>query len=413
MYWAGSLHRSRDSGFPTSQLCLSILLIFIMGSTCDPFGFLTQDACTSSERPGVLMLGTTLDLDGIGISDISGMSCDGSTIVGSLYFPDDPSDIFRTEAFRLTIDGEIEPIGFLGSTNINTSYALAVSADGRVIIGESSSPDGKQSFRWTRDGGFMTFDSPPDSDASIQTFDLSADGSVIVGRAVTRSSSVAFRWTETDGYHLFEVPSLENESYSRIYVSDDGRIIAGQVERGSRMRQVFRWTEETGAVLIDESADSNSSTWVQGISGDGSTIVGWMLRDGIIQPFRWTQEEGIVGLGRLPEEFGTGIPAVEPFISPGLNRPREDFGAARATSFDGSVVVGLADIGELHRIAFVWDAENGMRSVLSALSEEDAALLEGWSLISANLISADGRTIGGTGRNPNDNVVSWVVRLPD
>ena len=391
----------------------------VTGTACDPTG--PPDACTSPDQTGVLMLGTMLDLGGSLVTQVSGMSCDGSEIVGTLLLANEPSGksssnsspIARTEAFRLTsIDG-VEPIGFIDDTDLNLSEARAVSADGRIIIGESTSPDGRQGFRWTRTGGFVPLETAPDPIILLSANAVSGDGSLVVGSANARSSpSLAFRWTETDGYHLFSVPSLENRSCSADHVSDDGRVIAGKVDF-ARHRRVFRWTEESGAVVIDDSPDPKSWSRANDISGDGSTIVGLRVHQNVAEPFRWTQEEGLVGLGGMPEdrigEFADAPP--NSTVSAGGSSVA-NLGNANATSFDGSVIVGSANIGKVHSVAFIWDAENGMRPIVSLLSEEDKAMLEGWWLTSATVISADGRTVAGMARNPDDIPDMWVARLP-
>ena len=103
------------------------------------------------------------------------------------------------------------------------------------------------------------------------------------------------------------------------------------------------------------------------ISGDGSVVVG----ESANQAFRWTRETGMIPLGGLPG--GT----------------RE--GTANAVSYDGSVIGG-----DLPGRAFRWTESGGM------------ALIEGTSSltpISANAVSADGRTVAGL-RIQGNSIVS-------
>jgi probable HAF family extracellular repeat protein len=76
------------------------------------------------------------------------------------------------------------------------STARGVSADGSVIMGESTSASGIEAFRWQ--GGTMTglgFLGGIYSEAK----DMSADGSVIVGYGSSVNGDKAFIWQESTG----------------------------------------------------------------------------------------------------------------------------------------------------------------------------------------------------------------------
>jgi len=63
--------------------------------------------------------------------------------------------------------------------------------------------------------------------------------------------------------------------------------------------------------------------------------------------------------------------------------------------------------------AFVWDETHGMRSLRDELVNDFGlgTSLNGWTLDSANGISADGRFIVGEGRNPNGDAEAWIAHL--
>lgn len=84
------------------------------------------------------------------------------------------------------------------------------------------------------------------------------------------------------------------------------------------------------------------NTTPRGVSGDGSVVVGRAVSADSGEAFRWTEDEGIVGLGFLK-----------------LEKP---LSAATSTSDDGSVIVGLAVSTESNPNTepFVWTAEEGM-----------------------------------------------------
>ena len=84
---------------------------------------------------------------------------------------------------------------------------------------------------------------------------------------------------------------------------------------------------------------------------------------------------------------------------------------ARATSSDGSVVVGRGRSASGFE-AFVWDATNGMREldqILTSLGVD----LTGWTLSEARSISADGLTIVGSGKNPSGENEGWIAVIPE
>jgi uncharacterized membrane protein len=81
--------------------------------------------------------------------------------------------------------------------------------------------------------------------------------------------------------------------------------------------------------------------------------------------------------------------------------------AATGVSADGSFVVG-SGVGTDGEEAILWDAENGMRSLAGILTAAGVDLT-GWSLSSAEAISADGTTIVGSGTNPAGDTEAWVA----
>jgi hypothetical protein len=87
---------------------------------------------------------------------------------------------------------------------------------------------------------------------------------------------------------------------------------------------------------------------------------------------------------------------------------------AAAVSADGSTIVGNSSLSRHEDwAAFIWDAEHGMRNLRDVLINEYGlgSSLEGWRLITANDISADGRTIVGIGIGPAGQQEAWLIRL--
>lgn len=85
---------------------------------------------------------------------------------------------------------------------------------------------------------------------------------------------------------------------------------------------------------------------------------------------------------------------------------------ALAASGDGSVIVGQDFIATKQTQAFLWTSSLGMVSLRDYLIAHGADLT-GWSLASASGISADGRTIVGTGINPQGQTEAWIATIPE
>jgi probable HAF family extracellular repeat protein len=324
------------------------------------------------------------------------------------------------------------PLGTFGGTS---SRATDVSADGSVVVGTIETPTGRDLFRWTpmetmvRNGAYGdhpavsddgsavvgTFRVPPSpSDAFRWTiggsfqilgsgvpFDVSSDGRVIVGDRDTGS----FRWTESTGFvDLGTLPGGDNESRA-LAVSGDGSVVVGFADAANGRYEAYRWTSETGMVglgLLPEALDSRA----HGISADGSIVVG---QNSFLQPppggmmpvfrsvpFRWTELNGMVRLFDLPYFYTTSVSDI---------------------SADGSVVVGNIGRtspfpGDPREGAFYWTEQTGVLILKEVLISAGATGLEGWTLNSANAVSADGRTIVGVATR-NGTSQAFVATVPE
>ncbi len=241
-------------------------------------------------------------LPGDTFSNALDVSADGLVVVGSSTLavpdPDDPDVILSStsQAFRWTA-GPITGLGTLAGDT--SSIAFATSADGAVVVGESSRVTGvdpdtdediivSQAFRWT--GGLMTglgtlsLSVDPDDLPSSTARDVSTDGSVVVGASDydtgdpddPLASTEAFLWTAADGMvGLGFLPDSDTSTASA--VSGDGSVVVGQ--SGG---QAFIWTAATGmqpliSVLIAGGAPGLEFASLRDaidISADGLSIVG-------------------------------------------------------------------------------------------------------------------------------------------
>jgi probable HAF family extracellular repeat protein len=198
----------------------------------------------------------------------------------------------------------------------------------------------------------------------------------------------AFRWTESGGMvGLGDLPGGDFFSYA-IDVSADGSVIVGS---GSSVNgnEAFRWTKSAGMVGLGQLSSGDFFSYANGVSADGSVIVGASYGVNGNEAFRWTESGGMVGLGGLRGGFDS---------------------YANDVSADGSVIVGYSNNANGNQEAFRWTQETGMVSLKETLIGKGLDV-SGWTLSSAQAISADGFTIVGNGINPSGQTEAWMANL--
>lgn len=326
--------------------------------------------------------------NGVFFSSAAAISADGSVVGGQTGYVA-PFGEVGTQPFRWTRSEGMVGLGF-GGVSDWVGVAEGVSGDGSVIVGTTRElPSPVHAVVWNGETT-KTIDSGP-GPPFIGANAVSDDGSVVAGTGLFVSCCEAdvfleaFRWTQDQGQiGIGHGDILQGDIVTRgLGISGDGNVIVGLDYR--RIRRAFLWTLQGGKVLLgDESVLSRA----EDASFDGSVIVGRM---GDSEAFRWTLAEGMVGLGDLP---GGGF-----------------FSIANAVSADGSVVVGSSE-SQSGEEAFIWDQGRGMRG-LSGILSTGGIDLTGWTLSEAADVSADGRTIVGTGINPDGNTEAWIAHIPE
>jgi probable HAF family extracellular repeat protein len=273
-------------------------------------------------------------------------------------------------------------LGFL--PNMTESNALAVSADGSVIVGGSYGEQ-RRAFLWTQAGGMTNLGSLSGLAYSLAT-GVSSDGSVVVGSCHQLKPTrvwKAFRWTSEGG--MTDLGHLAGGSYIDVKgVSGDGSVVVGTSDSATG-NQAFRWTAATGMVGLSDLPGGDMWSKALAVSADGSVVVGSSSSAAfpLGEAFIWTRQGGMVGLGNLSWQ--------------GASNPQSE---ARAVSSDGSVVVGWGYGTD--GAAFIWDTQHGMRNLRDVLTNDCHLDLNGWgSLISAQGVSADGLTIIGDALGPS------------
>jgi len=315
------------------------------------------------------------------------VSVDGTTVVGN----SGPMAFHWTKATGMVaLPGHPSSPGNSGGDG--------VSADGAIAAGSVYAELGQEACRWTQqeiEGKLVWVpeflgDLNGGSYFSIG-YGMSYDGNVVVGLSSSAKGTEACRWTLVEGtwvpQGLGDLPggTFGSEAYG---CSADGSVVVGDsaIKNGWR---AFRWTEATG--MVDLGVVSRRK-WgaAYGCSGDGFVVVGESFanrgRDEVA--FRWTQETGMVGLGDLPGG--------------------KTLSEAEATNYDGSIVVGWSTTARGME-AFIWDADNGIRSVEEVLKTKGIFVPEGWVLKAASGVTsvAGVVTVVGSALRPDGYTEAW------
>ncbi|QJE98088.1 hypothetical protein [Luteolibacter luteus] len=293
---------------------------------------------------------------------------DGKIVVGGMY----------PNAFIWNLTDGIANPGHLQipqSGPNNTTEAVGVSSDGRMVIGNSTAygqtTQFTRAFVWTKKRGMRPLGGSKNTES--HAWSISANGKLVVGTISSDRGQQAAVWRNGKLAKRFRFGTVGT------VVSADGHWVAG-FDGNAGDGGLFRWSKKTGVQDLDFS--DGAFNYPQAMSDDGDAIVG---QGSDSTPFRWTLESGIQSLGILRED---------------------DTGYATSVNADGSVVVGaLSPTG-----AFIWTQKNGLRELKATLESDFSLDLTGWHLSGARWISSDGTIIIGHGIL-NGTARTWVVRL--
>lgn len=288
----------------------------------------------------------------------------------------------------------------LGSLDTAYSQAHDISANGLVVVGETSvsGAPNAQAFGWSLGTGMSSLFTTPAQNLSFTGYSsargVNADGSVIVGAVElggTAPSIRAFGWTLGSGMFVL-APTTIGFAPGVLDVAEDvdasGRYAVGYSQY---FRTAAPTTEGVTAVLwdltnptaaplvlgdLDGGADSAINTHdfsrANAISGDALTVVGHSVNaNDETEAFMWTQGPGMTGLGNL------GF----------LNLVTEFGSAAHGVSATGQFIVGQAADSANDRTGFIYDVMASTMYELNEAAGDDTA--------NALAVSADGTRIVG------------------
>ena len=315
------------------------------------------------------------------------MSDDGSIVVGIGIFG--VPNLYYTEAGGATIIGD----GCF-------SGLPAISGDGTTIVACNTNAEGLwNAARWLGGTSWLDFGTvaggvPCDFFLS-GAYGLNQDGSLAVGLLylpqLCRAS--AGTWDLQNGNQASLLPNMfgTDKTYSRANaVNADGTVIVGWQDQLTGERSAAKWVNGVEELILTQDGSINGEALA--VSADGNAIVGgnygYLGHDAWI----WTPATGVQPIG-LPS--------------------RESF-TARDVSDDGKTVIGFTT----HNRPFTWRAgsvetrhKHGTRYLLDFLRSRGAVVPDGFRMVAANVISADGNIVYGWGFNADLRVEMFKAEL--
>jgi probable HAF family extracellular repeat protein len=310
-------------------------------------------ASSSRAAATILNLGA---FNSAGTSSASAISADGLVVIGT------SSTANGDRAFKWSLQSGLENLGSLN--NNFSSTALGTNSNGSVVVGSSvvSNQFTAHGFLWKTASGMSDLDTLGGTYPSSQAFATSGNGEIVVGTSSSYSGTTAFRWDSVNGMQSIGSPVSTARG-----ISADGQIIVGETNG-----QAYRWTESIGMQLLTmPSGFSNGRA--NNISGDGQFIVGDTGATNT-RAFRWSAQTGSQILGLLPGG---------------------DYSQAYGVSSNGSIIVGQASSFS-GASTFLWTAELGMMDLHSYLSGVGIDMSH-WSHLTSVSISANGMNLAGSG----------------
>jgi probable HAF family extracellular repeat protein len=258
-------------------------------------------------------------------SEAFAVSGDGSIVVGNgssgrtrtVDIPGQGPVLFTAsqEAFRWDAIGGIQALGIL---DVGTSYgeyystAVAISADGGVIVGSTTITDNNTAYLWTEAAGmvglpFCTMG------CEQQGFGISPDGKKLLSGIPNQSfGGGTLVWDrETGEVDVFVLPAGASFVAPPLDASADAGVVVGFFElEGEDTQRAYIWRsgDAEARLLVDVLADAglDLTGWIleaaTAVSADGHTIVGYGINpDGVRQAWVATVPEpasaALVALG--------------------------------------------------------------------------------------------------------------------
>ena len=223
--------------------------------------------------------------------------------------------------------------------------AYAVSADGRVVVGQ----DGQnRAVYWTAAEGVVPLGTPYNYSNS-RAVGVSGDGTVIVGNSGPSYYS-GWVWTAASGFTLLTMPSASRTTATCI--SRDGSVVGGVcVVPPDVWYQAMAWTHAEGGRQMP--GGNNMGTWLYALSADGTQGVG----------------SGASGIGTWAQHW----PSTYTWCVSLGTVPGENHSYGFAATPDVTTIVGQTSNTQTGK-AMIWRSGQGIELLNSILGRPEASL---------------------------------------
>ena len=306
------------------------------------------------------------------------MSDDASIVVGTgvLGAP----NLYYTEAGGASVIGD-------GCFN----GLPAISGDGTTVLGCHVDVNGNENAaKWLGGTSWLDLGSEagavPCGTSLSGAYGVNQNGSLGVGllwRAQVCHANAGY-WDLINGGPATVLPTHFTGPATRANaVNADGSVIVGWQDQLTGERTAARWINGVERPILTASGSFNGEAMA--VSADGNSIVGGNYSYLNQQAWIWQPDTGVQPIGPIDRGSLTALDV----------------------SDDGKIVVGFST----NNHAFVWRKGKGARDLIKFLKYRGAVVLDGWHLIAASLISADGNTIYGWGFNPDNLIEMYKIVL--
>lgn len=326
------------------------------------------------------------------------ISADGSTVALKIYSPGATAGLPVGQFALWTENGGTTVIAPDDGYGSNFGWGVSgISSDGRIVYGAD--------WVWRLESGYQSLSSTLSQLGFSTIFGCSDDGKVLSGFRPTDPGlpypGDYFRWQIDQAPPQFLPRDSQHPAGYFLFncISGDGAVVGGHTWAPSvPFFQTYAGVLVTasGTTLVTPESVGNA-TLVNDLSSNGTVAVGQASLPGPLSSF------GLVSFRSTPAGGLQILP------TPGSTS------SANACSALGDVVVGsYLTFGSTGTRAYYWKSGSGAVDLQTELINNQGvgAVLQGWTLKNALDVSADGRVIVGTGRNPAGCDQAFVVRFP-
>ncbi|MBK9433370.1 MAG: autotransporter domain-containing protein [Sphingomonadales bacterium] len=362
---------------------------------------------TVSFLPGALSSTADCSLVADAGSESFAISGDGHFVVGA-------ANSNCLLAWRDGAPQVLDTLSTLGRNGVPIEYASGMSSDGSVIVGSRDSsnnlPFRAPTFIWTATTGSYL---PPEpivgSRRAVGSGYVNSDGTIFAfntldyafsssfGENVNSGLGYVYRWSAAGSFQEIGRVDASFTMFAR-GIDGAGNAIVGLAENPSTFNdpfgaetRAFVWRAGSGLTTLPDLSSAppvgtNRYSEANGISRDGTIIVGQSRgTDGRLQAVYW-RGRAITGLGWLP---GSSPADSNPFAT--------NVTQALAANATGDIIVGKA-IGSTTDLAWRWTSASGMQD-LNVFAASAGINLGGFVLTDAVGLSDNGQYITGNSFN--------------